>query len=93
MVVRFMFSGPTVGQLRKTVRERPKCLIPLILYYSFLIATLVVLVLEGTSISPHIPNAIAIALAFAFAVVLVDPWVAWMKSQISAGEANTNDKT
>ena len=93
IVSRFMSSGPTVGQIRKAARERPKRLIRLLPYYCIVIATLIVLILEGTSLSPHIPNALTIALVCAFVVGIVDPWVGWIENQISVGEANTKDET
>ena len=93
IVSRFMFSGPTVGQVRKTARERPKRLIPLILGYCIMSAALIVLILESTSLSPHIPNALTFFLVYLCVVIMVDPWVTWVGNQTSVGETNTKDET
>ena len=93
IVNRFMFSGPTVGQVRKAARERPKRLIPLILRYCVISAAIIVLSLESTSLSPHIPNALTMALVCGFVLIMVDPWATWVGNQISVGEANTKDET
>ena len=94
ILTRFSFSDLTLGEFHKAVREhRVRMISFYAVYYALLTGAVVVLVLEGTSLSPYIPNLLSIMLASMLALILVDVWSDWIRRQVLARETDTQDRT